>query len=173
MQGNLEFSYGIMRPAQAGRMTSNLNYSQITDALFIGRTPHARDYGILRDMGVDLVINMRIWPRPRPDSLDPPMRILWLRTFDSPLLPIPIGALEKGARQALAVMQGGGKIYTHCQFGRHRGAAMGAAILIAQGHTADEAMALIKEKRPNADPYIWYIRSRIRKFAERWNPSPR
>ncbi|NOH10327.1 MAG: dual specificity protein phosphatase family protein [Chloroflexi bacterium] len=152
-------------------MSSNLKLSQITDTLFIGRTPKAGDFATLRDLGVDLVINMRIWPRPKPDPHDPPMPILWLRTFDSPIFPIPIEALEKGTKEALEVIKKGGNIYAHCQFGRHRGAAMGAAILIAQGHTADEAMALIKEKRPNADPYIWYIKSRILKFADSWNNS--
>ena len=157
-----------MPPAQVRSMASNLNFSQITDQLFIGRTPKARDFDSLRELGVALVINMRIWPRPKTDPHDPPMPLLWLPTFDSPLFPIPIEALEKGARQAMEVLADGGKIYTHCQFGRHRGAAMGASILIAQGHTADEAMALIKEKRPNSDPYIWYIKSRIRKFADAW-----
>jgi hypothetical protein len=45
---------------------------------------------------------------------------------------------------------------------------MGAAILIAQGVDPVEAMELIKEKRPEADPDAWYIRRRIMKFAEIW-----
>jgi len=50
----------------------------------------------------------------------------------------------------------------------HRGVAMGAAILIAQGLPAVEAMQLIKQRRAVADPYIWYIRRRIERFAQRW-----
>jgi hypothetical protein len=46
---------------------------------------------------------------------------------------------------------------------------MGAAILIAQGHTAQAAMHLIKEQRPKADPFAFYIRPRILKFAKMWD----
>ncbi len=45
---------------------------------------------------------------------------------------------------------------------------MAAAILIAQGMPADEAMRLIKAKRREADPEAAYIKRRIMLFAERW-----
>jgi hypothetical protein len=45
---------------------------------------------------------------------------------------------------------------------------MGACILVAQGLTPDEAMRLIKTRRPAADPQAWYIRRRIEKFARKW-----
>ena len=45
---------------------------------------------------------------------------------------------------------------------------MGAAILIAQGHTPEAAMQLIKQQRPISDPDMFYIRSRIFQFARRW-----
>jgi hypothetical protein len=37
---------------------------------------------------------------------------------------------------ALETIRQGGKVYAHCQRGRHRGVAMGAAILIALGYSA-------------------------------------
>ena len=146
-----------------------MKYSQITDDLFIGTTPYAEHYPELREMGVSLVINIRIERRPRPDPGSPPVRSLWLPTFDTPLLPIPIHVMERGAKAALQVIDTGGRVYVHCAAGRHRGVAMGAAILIAQGHSAAEAMQLIKGQRPVADPYIWYIRRQIERFAQRWN----
>jgi dual specificity MAP kinase phosphatase len=96
------------------------------------------------------------------------MEVLWLRTFDSPFTPIPLAVLEKGTNRALEVIRAGGKIYSHCARGRHRSVAMGAAILIAQGFGAQDAMELIKQKRPIADPDIFYIRQRILAFARRW-----
>jgi hypothetical protein len=63
----------------------------------------------------------------------------------------------------------GGKVYAHCAKGRHRGVAMGAAILIAQGYDPDTAMNLIKLQRPSADPDLFYIRSRILRFAQAWS----
>jgi hypothetical protein len=45
---------------------------------------------------------------------------------------------------------------------------MGACILIALGHDPHSAMELIKEKRSQADPFAFYIRPRILKFANQW-----
>lgn len=145
-----------------------MNFSPITDDLFIGAMPSVRDYDHLRGLGVRLVINMRWNAPPRPDPHDPPLDFLWLRTFDNFLLPIPIHLLVRGARTALETIRNGGKVYAHCAYGRHRGVAMGACILIAQGMTPGEAMRLIKSRRPVADPDIFYIRSRILKFARVW-----
>ena len=36
-----------------------MDFSKITDDLFIGTTPFVRDYNHLRELGVRLVINMR------------------------------------------------------------------------------------------------------------------
>ncbi len=145
-----------------------MNFSRITNDLYIGTTPLREDYQRLRDLGVRLVINMRWEHRLRPDTGTEPLSFLWLRTIDSPLFPIPIRALQRGALAALETIRAGGRVYAHCAGGRHRGVAMGAAILIAQGHSPQDAMELIKANRPVADPDIFYIRSRIVRFARQW-----
>jgi protein tyrosine/serine phosphatase len=94
---------------------------------------------------------------------------MWLPTIDSPLIPIPMRVLRKGAQAALEVIEQGGAVYAHCSKGRHRGVVMGACILVAQGMAAEQAMRLIKEHRPIADPYAWYIRHKIVKFKQCWN----
>ena len=142
-----------------------MDVSQITENLFIGTTPEPADDNRLRELGVTLVINMRFERRPYPDSHNPPMQRLWLPTFDTPLIPIPMGALRKGVRAALGAMDAGGKVFVHCAAGVHRSVAQAAAILIAQGSMMPEAVALIKTQRTVADPDIWYIRRRIEKFA--------
>jgi hypothetical protein len=40
--------------------------------------------------------------------------------------------------------------------------------LIGLGSSAEDAMRLVKEKRPAADPGAWHIQRRIRKFEQRW-----
>jgi dual specificity MAP kinase phosphatase len=145
-----------------------MDFSRITDNLFIGTTPSVEDFQRLRDLGVRLIINMRWEHRLRPDTHAEPLSLLWLRTIDSPFFPIPMRALERGARVALETIHAGGKVYAHCAGGRHRGVAMGAAILIAQGHNPREAMDLIKARRRVADPDIFYIRWRILRFARQW-----
>ncbi|HUI87142.1 MAG TPA: dual specificity protein phosphatase [Anaerolineales bacterium] len=145
-----------------------MNFSQITDDLFIGTTPRRRDYDVLRGLGVRLVINMRFTRGPKPHFRDLHIQYLWLRTFDNPLIPIPLRAFMRGVNAALETIHSGGKVYVHCAHGRHRSVAMGAAILIAQGMPAHQAMALIKARRASADPNIFYIRRRIMLFARRW-----
>lgn len=146
-----------------------MDYSQITDWLYIGTTPQSEDYPLLHSLGVRLVINMRMEKRPVPDPQDTGLRFLWLPTFDSPLIPIPIRALQRGVKEALDTIEAGDKVYVHCAAGAHRGVAMGSAILIAQGYSPREAMEQIKANRPNADPDIWYIRRRILRFADSWD----
>jgi protein tyrosine phosphatase (PTP) superfamily phosphohydrolase (DUF442 family) len=146
-----------------------MNYSKITDNLYIGTTPTKADYELLHDLGVDLVINMRIGTPPRRDPHSPPLRTIWLPTIDSPTFPIPIHCLKVGVSEALDVIKNGGVVYTHCSKGRHRGPAMGACILIAQGMPSEEAMNLIKQQRPISDLQMWYIKRRIVKFDLWWN----
>jgi protein tyrosine phosphatase (PTP) superfamily phosphohydrolase (DUF442 family) len=146
-----------------------MDFSRITDDLFIGTTPSVQDYDQLRRLGVRLVINMRWEHGPQPDLHNPSLQFLWLRTFDSPFFPIPIRALTRGVHAALETIREGGRVYAHCAGGRHRGAAMGACILIAQGYDPYAAMDLIKQRRWFADPHAFYIRPRILKFAREWN----
>lgn len=145
-----------------------MNYSKITDNLYIGTTPRAKDYDLLRPLGVELVINMRFGFPPAHDRYSPPMKSLWLPVIDSPIFPIAMRALQTGVQEALKVIDHGGIVYVHCSKGRHRGPAMGACILIAQGKSPEEAMQLIRQQRPIADPQAWYIRRRIMKFSHLW-----
>lgn len=152
---------------------SHMEFSSITSDLFIGTTPAVEDYPRLRDLGVGLIINMRWERRPLPDPHHQPLSFLWLRTIDSPLFPIPVQKLMRGAVAALETIRGGGRVYTHCAGGRHRGVAMGAAILIAQGYHPKGAMELIAARRAIADPFAFYIRPRILRFAEKWGAARR
>ncbi len=150
-----------------------MNISQITEYLYVGGQPKAEDAEKLQALDVRLIISMagNIWP-PKVFT-QPPFNLLWLRTFDSFLTPIPIRKLVKGVETALPVIENGGRVLTHCAFGRHRGVAMGAAILIAMGHSADEAMHLLSTRREIADPYTWYIKRRIKKFEKHWQTNKR
>jgi len=145
------------------------NFSNITDDLFIGTTPLVTDYDGLRELGVRLVINMRFSRGPYPDTHHEPLKLLWLRTMDSPFFPIPIAKLILGAQTALDTIPAGGKVYVHCAYGRHRGVAMGSCILIAQGYEPEDAMKLISERRLVANPNAYHIRPRIMQFAHQWN----
>jgi len=146
----------------------SFNFSNITDDLYIGTTPLASDYNGLGELGIQLLINMRLMHGPFPDKHHEPIRLIWLRTFDSPFFPIPISKLMTGAKAAIETIHAGGKVYVHCAGGRHRGVAMGSCVLIAQGYEPEAAMKLISERRTVADPNAYYIRPRILEFARQW-----
>ena len=145
-----------------------MDISLITDHLLVGAQPetaHAEELGALN---IGLIINMRGELRPDPVYGAPPFSSLWLRTYDFFLTPIRMSTLAQGTQAALAVIGRGQRVLVHCQRGRHRSVAMAAAILIAQGYTARDAMRLISEKRPVADPQAWHIRRQIEKFERYW-----
>ena len=95
-----------------------------------------------------------------------PYRMLWLKTFDSILMPIPMSILLRGAHTALATIKDGGSVLVYCAKGRHRSVAMAAAILISVGYTAHQAMGLIRTHRQAADPGAWHIQQRIKLFEK-------
>lgn len=150
-----------------------MDISRITDSLYVGTTPGREDFERLHELGVRLVINMRLLLGQPPSGSLPSMRYMRLRSFDNPLLPIPSAALMRGTRTALEVIAQGGGVYTHCSRGRHRSVAMAAAILIAQGHSPKAAMQMIKEKRAVADPGAAHIQPRIMEFARAWHAENR
>jgi dual specificity MAP kinase phosphatase len=146
-----------------------VDFSAITDTLYVGTAPHSKDYDTLRKLGIELVLNVRVDRWPYPDRHNPALPSLWIPTFDSPFIPIPLAMLRRGVIAALEVLEAGGKVYVHCTKGIHRSVAMAAAILIAQGYSVEEAVQLLKARRAVADPDIWYIRRQIRRFAKLWD----
>jgi len=146
-----------------------MDISQIANYLYVGGLPRAEDAETLQALNVRLVISMAGNIRPDEVLTQQPFKLLWLRAYDTIFTPIPIDLLMEGVRAALPVIQDGGCVYAHCAAGRHRGVAMGAAILIAMGHSAQDAMQLLRARRRIADPYIWYIQRRIKLFEKQWN----
>lgn len=142
--------------------------TEITDYLFVASKITKKNIDEVTDLDPMLVISMIAHRRP-PKELDQlPTNVLWLRTFDFFLLPIPIKTIVRGVEAAIPVIRAGDRVVVFCEAGRHRSVAMASCILIGMGYQADEAMSLIKEKRPIADPYAWHIQRRIRKFEAYW-----
>ena len=150
-----------------GKEQARTALEQLTDYLYISAFPEEHHVDEIIALNIRLILSMH-WIRPSKELNQPPLRVLWLPTIDSPITPMPIWILRKGVEAALPVIEEGYAVLSHCKAGIHRSVAMAACILIAKGYTADEAMALIKEKRPVADPYAGYIEKRIRKFELYW-----
>src|SRR5690606_17584097 len=96
------------------------------------------------------------------------IEVVHLPSTDFILMPIPMEMLHKGVAAALPVIESGGGVAIFCKQGRRRSVAMACCVLIGLGYSAEEAMRLVVEKRPVADPYIWRIRRRIERFEQEW-----
>jgi protein tyrosine phosphatase (PTP) superfamily phosphohydrolase (DUF442 family) len=146
-----------------------MDVSQITDYLYISSQVKDEHIEAVRKIDPRLVISMIIQTRPPSELEEPPMSVLWLRTVDFVLIPIPIRTLNRGVETALPVIRQGHRVLVFCEGGVHRSVAMASCILIGMGYSADEAMQLVSSQRKVADPFAWHIQRQIRKFASYWN----
>lgn len=143
-----------------------MDISKITPYLYVSSKLKAEHLDELPARKIQLAISMIVGRLP---PAKPLVNILWLQTCDSIFIPIPMKELMSGVRKALPVIQSGQSVLVYCAKGRHRSIAMAAAILIAMGYTAREAMHLLRRQRTIADPQAWHISRRIHKFERSWN----
>jgi protein-tyrosine phosphatase len=145
-----------------------LDISRITDTLYVAAEPKPNHIAQLQTLPVRLLLTLRLWP-PRASVRHSVEQWIHLPCLDSPLTPMPMLLLWNGVQSALPVMERGEIVMVHCHYGIHRSVALATCILIAQGQSALDAMTLVKQKRPVADPYAGHIRSRIEKFEREWS----
>ena len=146
-----------------------MDISRITDYLYIASKVKSENVKTVHELAPHLIISMIYGSRPPQELEDSETSVLWLRTFDFPLFPIPVEKLNEGVESALPVIRNGNRVLVFCQGGRHRSVAMASCILIGMGYSADEAMNLVISKREVADPHAWHIKRQIKKFASYWN----
>ena len=145
-----------------------MDITQITEHLYVASRIRGSDLEAILQLDPGLIISMIVQRRPPKALSAEGLEVLWLRTFDFPLIPIPLRTLKRGAEAALPVIREGCRVLVFCEGGRHRSLAMASCILIGQGYSADEAMQLISSKRVVADPYAWHIQRQIRRFEASW-----
>lgn len=145
-----------------------MDVSQITESVYIAARVQDKHLEAVRQLDPGLVISMILELRPPLVLAEHGIRVLWLRTVDFPLIPIPIRTLRRGVDAALPVIRDGGRVLVFCRGGRHRSVAMACSILIGTGYTSGKAMELVSSKREAADPWAWHIQRQIRKFGATW-----
>ena len=109
--------------------------SRITEYLFVSAWPEAEHVDEIVALNIRLVLSMH-WIKPAKSLNQPPLRVLWLPTIDSPITPMPIRTLHRGVEAALSVIQEGHAVLAHCKAGVHRSVAMASCVLIGMGYTA-------------------------------------
>lgn len=122
-----------------------MDYSRITDQIYIGTNfccethfdPDLLKMGVTYDLSLE---------EERVDSPTGGAAYLWLPIKDMHA-PTP-QQFMMGVSFIRAAVDSGRKIFVHCKNGHGRAPTMVAAYLITTGMSADDAIALIQEKRP-------------------------
>jgi protein-tyrosine phosphatase len=144
-----------------------LDYSPITENLFIGAWPTKYHVETIKSLGVSLVIST-ILETPDKELGQEPLSLVRVRATDlGPRLIFPTGQLMKGVEAAVPMLHAGEGVMVFCKAGKHRSAAMTSCILVAMGHAAEEAMRTVEQARPTADLKP-SIRQRIMSFEKVW-----
>ena len=144
-----------------------LDYSQITDHLYIAAWPTRAHRQQIIDLGVRLVIST-ILEKPDQELGEPPLRLVRVRAADlGKRLVFPDGQIMKGVEAALPVLERRERVVVFCKAGMHRSATLTACILTAQGYTPDEAIRLVLEKRSRAHFNVSHVQ-KIKHFAALW-----
>ena len=143
----------------------SLNFDQITENLFVGARPNDEDWKMLKKMGVTANLNLQSEDQPRFENHEPKAS-LWLPAPDwwGP----DEETIEIGARYIEMMIDTGHKVYVHCHHGAGRAPIVGAAYLVLTGMSADQAIDLVRQKRPGfkANPMQY---NNLRKFAKHWH----
>jgi protein-tyrosine phosphatase len=145
-----------------------IDISKITEYLYVAAKIGEENVEEMKVLKFDFIISM-IGQAPIEEVYTKaPFKSLWLKTYDNFFKPPSVRKLMTGVEAALPVIKAGGKVLVFCMQGRRRSVAMSAAILIAMGHPADEAMKMLRSARKVADPGMWYIKIQIRRFERFW-----
>lgn len=122
-----------------------LQFSEVTPHLYVGPQFRAPGKRMLVQRGINACVNMRIERDDAAFGLDLP-RYLHLPTVDDTAPSIE--HLDRGVVFIKEIIDAGGKVYIHCGAGVGRAPTMAAAYLIAEGHTLEEALQMIRKVRP-------------------------
>jgi len=142
--------------------------SQITDYLYLSSWPEGKHLEDILARNIRLILCMH-YRLPEKVLRRPPLRLVWLPSIDSSLTPIPMSYLQRGAREALDVIQAGNSVLVHCKYGVHRSVAMACCVLVAMGLSSAQAMQIVRDRRAAADPDAPWVSARILAFERAWN----
>lgn len=144
-----------------------LDYSQITENLYIGAWPTKYNVEKIKSLGVSLIIST-ILERTDKELNEPPLTLVRTHATDlGSRLIFPTSQILKGVEPAVAALQEGKGVMVFCKAGKHRSATMTACVLVGMGHTADEAIQIVEQGRQQAEFKPAHI-ARIKSFEEVW-----
>jgi protein-tyrosine phosphatase len=135
-------------------------FADVLDGLLIGAYPLDRDdVGMLEWVGIERVLNLvedGEYPEGDRDAVETALaeagieeRRIGMTDYGN----LPSEALERAVAEVVASLEEGKRTYLHCRAGWQRSAAVAAGVVaIQEGVDVEEALALVKARKPSADP---------------------
>ena len=144
-----------------------LDYSQITDDIYIGAWPTKYHRDTIISLGVTLII-ATILESADKELNQPPLRLVHTRATDlGSRLIYPTGQILKGVEAAVSAIGNGHKVMVYCKAGKHRSATMTSCVLVGLGHAADEAIEIVRAGRDQVEIHETH-RQAFNKFEQTW-----
>jgi predicted protein tyrosine phosphatase len=139
---------GIYSPAAGPRPrhSEDLPVDHLIDYIYIGNAEDARNVGLLRNHGIDVIINLTEIPDPVHDGLD------YFQLNQPDNIPVSPETLDLffGFLNSLDPTR---PVLIHCAAGISRTAAFTTALLVRRyGMSWEVALFFVKEKRPCCNP---------------------
>lgn len=143
-----------------------INLSDVNEQLAVGGAFRARQIPILKARGITAVVDCRSEARDDVQALHAAgMELLHLPAPDK--YAMTYSQLHEGVDWVLAHLENGGRAFLHCEHGVGRGPLMACAILVAQGHTAVQALHIVRAGRWQAMPNDRQLKALLA-FEEEW-----
>jgi protein-tyrosine phosphatase len=135
-------------------------FADIGDELLIGAYPLDRyDVEMLKRLGIDRIVNLVEDAEYGPGVRDVVTEALQDAGIAERRLPLtdysglPSLEIEAAVRQVNEWLDEGHRVYLHCRAGWQRSAAVAAGVVaIRQGVEIDEALAIVQQRKPTAEP---------------------
>jgi protein-tyrosine phosphatase len=128
-----------------------LNYTEVTPQLAVGGAFRKRQIKHLAQRGVSAVVDCRMEARDDPAALAAAgIELLHVPTPDRH--GFSSAQMRDGVCWTLDRVSAGKRVFLHCEHGVGRGPLMACAVLVAQGHSAAEALRIVRSARWQALP---------------------
>ncbi len=138
-----------------------MDFSQITPQLYVGSRFNPGDWHVMAALGATVDINLMVERVDRfPGSA--PEVYLWLPTAD--WFGPSTRNMQTGAAFIDLMIKQQRIVYVHCSEGVGRSPTLVAAYLVSTGLSAEDALALVKQKHPRTNPNDIQIEN-LKQFA--------
>jgi protein-tyrosine phosphatase len=135
-------------------------FADVADGLTVGAYPlDADDVAMLDWLGIERILNLVEDDEYRPGEREAVVAALKEAGIEEYRLnftdygDLPAAGLEAAVQEVCEWLEQGRHAYVHCRAGWQRSAAVAAGVVaVREGLEIDEALALVRERKPSADP---------------------